>query len=51
MSRRRPSDRDPRGHSQRQLRVGELIRHAIADILARDHGFCLRHLTVRDSGA
>ena len=26
-------------------------RSRIADILARDHGFCLRHLTIRDSGA
>jgi ribosome-binding factor A len=26
---------DPQGPTQRQLRVGELIRHAIADILSR----------------
>ena len=27
---------DPRGLSQRQLRVGELLRHAIAEVLARE---------------
>ena len=35
MSRRRSSEKDGRGHSQRQLRVGELLRHALADILAQ----------------
>jgi ribosome-binding factor A len=35
MSRRRPSDRDSRGHSQRQLRVGEELRHLLADLLER----------------
>jgi ribosome-binding factor A len=35
MSRRRSSDRDNRGHSQRQLRVGEEIRHLLADLLER----------------
>jgi ribosome-binding factor A len=29
-------DRQPSGPSQRQLRAGELIRHAVAEILARD---------------
>ena len=35
MSRRRPSDRDQRGHSQRQLRVGEELRHLLAALLER----------------
>jgi ribosome-binding factor A len=35
MSRRRSSDKDNRGHSQRQLRVGEEIRHLLADLLER----------------
>ena len=32
---RRPSHRDHAGDSQRQLRVGELIRHELADMLSR----------------
>ena len=35
MSRRRSSDKDNRGHSQRQLRVGEEIRHLLAELLER----------------
>ena len=35
MSRRRSSDKDDRGHSQRQLRVGEEIRHLLAELLER----------------
>lgn len=35
MSRRRPSDNDRRGPSQRQLRVGEEIRHLLAELLER----------------
>lgn len=35
MSRRRSSDRDNRGHSQRQLRVGEEIRHLLAELFER----------------
>ena len=35
MPRRRSSDRDTRSHSQRQLRVGEEIRHLLADLLER----------------
>ena len=35
MPRRRSSDKDNRGHSQRQLRVGEEIRHLLADLLER----------------
>ena len=35
MPRRRASDKDKRGHSQRQLRVGEEIRHLLADLLER----------------
>jgi ribosome-binding factor A len=34
MTRRQPRDQ-PAGVSQRQLRVGELIRHELADLLAR----------------
>ncbi len=30
-----PGRKPPRGPSQRQLRVGEVIRHTLADILAR----------------
>lgn len=33
---KRPS-RQPQGPSQRQLRAGELIRHALVDVLAREH--------------
>src|SRR5580704_7189806 len=32
---RRPSHRDHAGDSQRQLRVGEMIRHELADMLSR----------------
>jgi ribosome-binding factor A len=32
---RRPSSAHQRGRSQRQLRVGELLRHSLSDILAR----------------
>jgi ribosome-binding factor A len=35
MSRRRAPDKDNRGHSQRQLRVGEEIRHLLAELLER----------------
>lgn len=37
MARQRQKHRDqaPSGGSQRQLRVGELVRHALADLLAR----------------
>jgi ribosome-binding factor A len=35
MSRHHSSPRD-RGPSQRQLRVGEMLRHALADVLHRD---------------
>jgi ribosome-binding factor A len=35
MSRRRSSERDNRGHSQRQLRVGEELRHLLAALLER----------------
>jgi ribosome-binding factor A len=35
MTRRRSSDGDNRHHSQRQLRVGEEIRHVLADLLER----------------
>ena len=35
MPRRRSSDKDNRGHSQRQLRVGEEIRHLLAALLER----------------
>lgn len=35
MSRRRSSDKSDRGHSQRQLRVGEEIRHLLAELLER----------------
>jgi ribosome-binding factor A len=35
MPRRRSSPKDDRGHSQRQLRVGEEIRHLLAELLER----------------
>ena len=35
MSRRLSSERDNRGHSQRQLRVGEELRHLLAALLER----------------
>ena len=35
MPRHRPQQSHNRGPSQRQLRVGEMLRHAIADILRR----------------
>ena len=35
MPRRRSSDKDNRGHSQRQLRVGEEIRYLLAELLER----------------
>jgi ribosome-binding factor A len=35
MPRRRSSDREPRPHSQRQLRVGEELRHIIAELIER----------------
>jgi ribosome-binding factor A len=35
MSRRQHSPSSPHGPSQRQLRVGEMLRHAIAEILTR----------------
>ena len=35
MSRRRPSERDKKGPSQRQLRVGEELRHLLAELLER----------------
>ena len=35
MPRRRSTDKDNRGHSQRQLRVGEEIRHLLAELLER----------------
>ena len=35
MARRRSSERDKRGHSQRQLRVGEELRHLLATLLER----------------
>ena len=35
MPRRRTTDKDNRGHSQRQLRVGEEIRHLLAELLER----------------
>ena len=35
MPRRRSSDREPRGDSQRQLRVGEELRHLLAALLER----------------
>ena len=35
MPRRRSSDKEHHGHSQRQLRVGEEIRHLLAELLER----------------
>ena len=35
MPRRRSSDKSDRGHSQRQLRVGEEIRHLLAELVER----------------
>ena len=35
MSRRRSSPKDGRGHSQRQLRVGEELRHLLANLMER----------------
>lgn len=35
MSRRRHSEREKGGHSQRQLRVGEELRHLLAELLER----------------
>lgn len=35
MAHRRPAAAREKGPSQRQLRVGEILRHALADILAR----------------
>ena len=35
MTRRRPSERDKKGPSQRQLRVGEELRHLLAELLER----------------
>jgi ribosome-binding factor A len=35
MPRRRSSEKDNRGHSQSQLRVGEEIRHLLAELLER----------------
>jgi ribosome-binding factor A len=37
MKRKRTDDHGPRGPSQRQLRVGEEIRHVLVEILARGH--------------
>ena len=48
MSRRRSSDKDKsdRGHSQRQLRVGEEIRHLLAELLERGN---MRDPDLRDA--
>lgn len=46
MSRRRQSDNDNRGHSQRQLRVGEEIRHLLAELLERGN---MRDPDLRDA--
>lgn len=47
MSRRRSSsDKDDRGHSQRQLRVGEEIRHLLAELLERGN---MRDPDLRDA--
>ena len=46
MPRRRPSDKDNRGHSQRQLRVGEEIRHLLAELLERGN---MRDPDLRDA--
>ncbi len=36
MSRRHSSSHSNAGPTQRQLRVGEMLRHALADVLRRD---------------
>jgi len=46
MPRRRSTDKDNRGHSQRQLRVGEEIRHLLADLLERGN---MRDPELRDA--
>ena len=46
MPRRRSSDKDTRGPSQRQLRVGEEIRHLLAELLERGD---MRDPDLRDS--
>jgi len=46
MPRRRTTDKDNRGHSQRQLRVGEEIRHLLADLLERGN---MRDPELRDA--
>ena len=46
MTRRRSSDKDNRGHSQRQLRVGEEIRHLLAELLERGN---MRDPDLRDA--
>jgi ribosome-binding factor A len=46
MSRRHSADKDNRGHSQRQLRVGEEIRHLLADLLERGN---MRDPELRDA--
>jgi len=46
MPRRRSSDKDNRTPGQRQLRVGEEIRHLLADLLQRGN---LRHPDLREA--
>ena len=46
MPRRRTTEKDNRGHSQRQLRVGEEIRHLLADLLERGN---MRDPDLRDA--
>ena len=46
MPRRRSSPKDDRGHSQRQLRVGEEIRHLLAELLERGN---MRDPDLRDA--
>ena len=46
MSRRRSSDSERRGPSQRQLRVGEEIRHLLAELLERGN---MRDPDLRDA--
>jgi len=46
MPRRRSTDKNNRGHSQRQLRVGEEIRHLLADLLERGN---MRDPELRDA--
>lgn len=36
MSRKKSASRAPAGPSQRQLRAGELVRHALVEVLARE---------------